>query len=292
MMCMRGDGRVLMGPQPASAAGRAGGSTAIGQGKQGGSVTAAYPNESSLRSDVQRRSSNETAAVTPSSTPAPQTSKDPVFCDDAAAKKACEAEDRTTPGVKSASCFAALLPYAMRLTECDLATFLANDARALEILKKETPTEADSTELMGLVQKGVPASCKSALACFGSSLVGAKAILLTVTLPLASKAAFTSKLQLEFREALAQVAGVPVGQVIILSITVARRSGLLEDHSVDRRLLQASGKLSVQTQVTTPSDPVGNSSCDARSLRRDAVRLRVHVLLKPLCLCLDVRRRS
>ena len=80
---------------------------------------------------------------------------------------------------------------------------------------------------------------------------------MTVTLPFASKDAFTPDLQLEFREALARVAGVPVEQVIILSITVARRRGLDDAQAAMRHLLQGgSGGLSVQTQVTTPSDSV------------------------------------
>ena len=137
---------------------------------------------------------------------------------------------------------------------------LAGNARVQELMSKgENFTETNQAELMALAQANVPADCKSALACFGSSLVGAKTIRLTVTLPYASKEAFTSDLQLEFREALARVAGVPVEQVIIVSITVARRRGLVEDQRVMRRLLQGgSGSLSVQTQVTTPSDPVGH----------------------------------
>lgn len=161
-------------------------------------------------------------------------------------------------GVESSACFAALQSYAGRLEECDLATFLADNARAQELIKKgETATQSDFEELMGLAQTNVPGACKSALACFGSSLVGAKEIILVVTLPYATKEAFTSDLQLEFREALARVAGVPVAQVIIIGILLARRSGMSEDPGGMRHLLQGAGSISVQTQVTTPSDPVG-----------------------------------
>jgi hypothetical protein len=178
------------------------------------------------------------------------------FCDDAEAKKACEAEDRTATGIKSDDCFGKVLSGYLSVVECNPILFLANNARAQELFKKgDAGTEAEQTEYVYLAKDNTPAACKSALRCFGSSTLGAKQLVVTVTLPYASKEAFTPALQLEFRNALARVAGVPVEQVVIVSITAARRSGEAGDQATMRRLLQ-SGSLSVQTQVTTPSDPV------------------------------------
>ena len=49
-----GDGPLLMGRQPASAAGRAGGKSAIKQEKEGIGLTGAFPNASSFHSDTKR----------------------------------------------------------------------------------------------------------------------------------------------------------------------------------------------------------------------------------------------
>jgi len=192
--------------------------------------------------------------------PPPPPPPPPNLCDDKDAKQICEAESRVEPGVSSTHCFNASLPYFFTFPECDPSTWLQDNTRFQEITAATAISEKDMAEMKELVRKTLPPACKTALRCFGSSTVGAKQIVLTVTLPYESKDDFTEDLQLKFRQAIADVAGVPVKSVIIVSITVNGRRQHemeIEQETVGawRVRAQHSTGLDVETAVTTPSDP-------------------------------------
>jgi hypothetical protein len=195
----------------------------------------------------------------PSSGPPPPP---PTLCDDKEAKTLCQEESRVEPGVKSTECFNAAFPHFPEFPDCNPMTWLAENARFQEFVAQgESGDVSAVAEMSELARETLPPACKTALRCFGSSSAGAKQIVLTVTLPFASKEAFTEDLQLRFRTAIARVAGVPVESVVIVTIILNRRRddkvGSIASEASDglwHTRAQHGGGLNVQTAVTTPSD--------------------------------------
>ena len=166
------------------------------------------------------------------------------------------------PGVKSTECFNASFPYFPQFPDCNPTTWLAQNARFQGLMAQVEAGDVRAVaEMTELARETLPPACKTALRCFGSSSAGAKQIVLTVTLPYASKEAFTEDLQLKFRTAIARVAGVPVESVVIVTIILNRRrddrAGSIASEASDglwHTRAQHGGGLNVQTAVTTPSD--------------------------------------